>query len=172
MEQSTLKKIDNDSVTFKVSKQYINLFISENILGLILGVILFSIILLLKKGGIFSLIILIISLIFFIVSLLDIFLYKRLASIKYTIQSGKLLIKKGKLFKKRTIIFTNKIFSIEKVTNPLNRKFGLLTIKILLINKDIEIRGLSLEDAEMMMKLLESQINNNVSQNITAQYNI
>lgn len=157
------QNIKNSSSIFKVSNRYVYLIFLENFIGLVFLAFIFCFILLRKILGDSSSYIFIIGVILFIASILDVLLYRRLLSIEYTIQPEELLIKKGKFIKKSTLVFTKKIFAIEKVANPLNNKFGLLTIKIHLINKEIEIRGLSLEHAELMISILESQIKNNDS---------
>lgn len=155
--------IKNSSSRFNISSRYVYLILLENILGLVFLILIFSFILLRKTEGDSYSYIFIIGSILFMASILDILLYKRLLSIEYIIQPEKLLIKKGKFIKKSTLIFTKKIFAIEKITNPLNDKFGLLTIKIHMINKDIELRGLSFDHAELMINNLESQIRNDDS---------
>lgn len=157
------QNVKNSSLYFKVSNRYVYLIVLENILGLLFIVFVFCFILVQKIGGDFSSYIFIFGGILFIASMLDLLLYKRLLSIEYIIQPGRLLIKKGKFINQSTIVFTKKIFAIEKVANPLNNKLCLLTVKIHLINKDIEIRGLSVEQAELMINALESQIRNNDS---------
>ena len=166
-----LKPIDqktNSKVSFRISKNFIRLFMIQNVLGVII-VLLFLELLLYFLSSLSSYI-LIIGALFIIVSLIDVLLYRRLSSIEYKVENGKFLVKKGKLIKKTSLIFIQKIYAIEKVTNPVNDKMDLLTIKIRLVNKDIEIYGLRKADAELLILLLESQKND--SQDIQIHSNL
>lgn len=144
--------------TYRINKEYSYIIIFESILGFIIGgIILLMICKIFNISPNFFL-----HNIFFYGSLvvllfIDSFRLLRLNYVTYTLQKKVFFINSGKIFKRKKIIYIDNLLSIEKLTNPLLNSLNLLNLNIHLVNKEIEVYGLTTKEAENLIQALSSR---------------